>query len=214
MRFFRVGLLAVAAGSITIAVCGACRGGGRVELASLSTKSIDPPQALTGKLRLGECRWWTDGEGRVWFAAQRHIGSILGPRWAFNFQLSLVVEKLPAGSARNYKIRGNGLRAVMQAGPLKRRLVSINGILALYRESQDRMRGSLRVQVSAQSLSLVTGWSKPSRQLFMSEFTAVRDDRGAPQIVEATEADGFERKSLPTVEEETKTERIDSVSVK
>ncbi len=62
-----------------------------------------------------------------------------------------MLERLPAGQARNYTAAKRELRAVARVGPTEMRFASLSGIAALYRESGGRMRGSMRLLVSREA---------------------------------------------------------------
>ncbi len=124
---------------------------------------------------------------------QRRQTSLFSPKLRFEFQLSLALERLPAGKARNYKLGRRELRARVKFGPWESRFASQVGIGALYRESGDRLRGSLRVQTTRVSLQMLGGWSKPIRYLMQGSFTAVHDEERGRPIAEATESAGWGR---------------------
>jgi hypothetical protein len=170
-----------------------CTGSGRLEFASLDFKAIDPPPPRVSPLKVQECYWWTDQDGQVWIAMQRRGTTFFNPRLRFEFQLSLVLEKLPAGQARNYQLRRRELRARVKFGPWESRFASQLGIAALYREAGDRLRGSLRVQTTRVSLQFLGSWSDPVRYLMLGSFVAVPDEQRGRAIVEATESDGWGR---------------------
>ncbi len=176
-----------------------CAGGGRVTVAALDYRNIDPPPARVAQIDLQSCYWWTDESGQVWIAAQRDVPSILGPRFRQQFCLSLVVSRLPAGGARDYHVRDRELRAWVRAGPLEARYTSSAGVLALYRNRDGTLRGSFRIETSRQVNALITGWTRPARCLVLGEFRAVPGAGPGRRIAALTEADGFERPPTATV---------------
>jgi len=176
-----------------------CSGSGRIELTSLDYRAIDPPAAPSprvGRIDLDCCYWWTDADGQLWIAMQSQKTALFNPRLRFQFQLSLVLEKLPAGPALDYKVSDNTLRARVCFGPWESRFTSQVGILALYRESKDRLRGSLRLQAARVATRLLGGWGRPSRYLMLGSFVAVHDEPHGRAIAEATESSGWERDPL------------------
>ncbi len=170
-----------------------CTGRGRLEFASLDFRAVDPPPPRVVPLNVQECYWWTDQAGKVWIAMRSEKTPVLFPMLRFQFQLSLVLDKLPAGLARNYALGGRALRARGQRGPLHARFSSHVGVAALYRERGNRLRGSVRAQTSRVSLQWLGGWSKPVRYLMLGSFTAVYDEQRGRAILEATESDGWGR---------------------
>jgi hypothetical protein len=175
-----------------------CTGSGRLEFASLDFKAIDPPAPRVSPLKVRECYWWTDELGQVWIAMQRRADPFFNPRLRFEFQLSLVLEKLPAGPARNYELRRPALRARVKFGPWESRFASQVGIAALYRASGDRLRGSLRAQTTRASLQFLGGWSEPVRYMMLGSFTAVHDKQRGRPIAEMTESAGWDRAPPPS----------------
>lgn len=168
-----------------------CSGSAHLEFTALNFRSIDPPPPYS-RSRIDHCYWWTDDEGRVWIAMERRVTSILGEDFTFEFQLSLLLERLPAGRARNYTVGQGEFRALARIGPLESKFTSSAGIVALYRASGDRLRGSLRLQVVRQSVNpLLGGWSRPARYLIAGALQAVHDERRGRAIVEKMEQAAF-----------------------
>ncbi len=109
---------------------------------------------------------------------QRDKPSPLGSLGHFRFQMSLVLEDLPAGRARNYLVKKREFRGVARMGPAHSRWTSLSGVVALYREPGDRLRGSFRLQVAREVQQLLGGWSSPDRYLMMGTFEARPDVNG------------------------------------
>lgn len=172
-----------------------CSGSGRVELASLDFRAVDPPVPRCVPIEMRECYWWTDGGGRLWIAMQRQQTPLFYPKMRFEFQLSVALERLPAGKARDYKVDKTTLRARIRLGPWEGRFTSRVGIIAVYRQSGDRLRGSLRLQAVRVASHWLGGWGKPSRYLLLGSFTAVPDEQRGRAIAEATESSGWGRDS-------------------
>ena len=184
--------LSLAAAALALLI--GCQGSGRVEVVALDYKAIDPPAPHCTGLNVDRCYWWSDEAGHVWVAMERNQPWLFG-RTHFVFQLSLMLEKLPAGKARNYLIGKQELRAAARFGPAQSRFVSLNGIVALYRESGERLRGSYRLQVARKTQGPLGNWSSGSRHLMMGTFTAVHDEEAGRRIAADTEADGWERQT-------------------
>jgi hypothetical protein len=168
-----------------------CQGGGRVEVTSLNFREIDPPAPHFVHVPIDRCYWWTDDQDQVWIAMERDQPLLVRPEH-FVFQLSLVLEKLPAGRGRDYHVFRRELRGKARFGPAEGRYVSLSGIVALYREGTERLRGSFRLEVAQEALGLL-GWSAPRRQLMMGTFEAVPDNGRGRTIAAQTEADGWQR---------------------
>jgi hypothetical protein len=170
-----------------------CNGSGRVDVAALDFQAIDPPAGPAPRfvvLDLDRCYWWADEDGRVHVALERDRPILLAGDWRFRFQLSLALDQLPAGKARDYRVNRRELRGVARFGPAQSRFTSLYGIVALYREPQDRLRGSFRMEVSRETQQLLGGWSRPSRYLMMGTFVAVPDGERGRRIAAEAEAPG------------------------
>lgn len=180
-----------------------CAGSGRVEIAAMNFRAIDPPGAQFSRLPLDRCYWWTDDTGQVWVAMETMRRPLLGALGPFSFRMSLVLEKLPAGPDRNYLVSKRELRAVARFGVSEGRFVSAMGIVALYREKGDRMRGTFRLMAQRQVTGLLGGWGRPSSHLLLGSFVAVHDPQHGKPIAEATESQGWERDESSADEEGT-----------
>lgn len=172
--------------------CG-CGGSAHLELAALDYRSIDPPAPRTARFDTGDCYWWQQGR-QVWIAIERvSVPPLLGKAAAFQFQLSLELPELPAGRARDYLVERRELRARARIGPLELRFTSLAGIVALYREPGEQLRGSLRLVVSREANQLLGGWARGSNVLMLGTFTAVHDEARGRRIAAQTEGPGWER---------------------
>lgn len=169
-----------------------CRGGGQLQFADLNYAAIDPPSPRFQTIEIERCYWWTDDAGQVWIAME-HDRAVLPGVEPFVLRMSLVLEKLPAGRARNYLVQQRELRAVARLGPAEGRFVSLAGIVALYREPNERLRGSFRLEVSREISKLLGGWGRPSRNLMQGTFVAIPDTGRGREIATETELYGWDR---------------------
>ncbi len=192
---------------LALGLLAGCQGRGRVELASLNYREIDPPSPRFSGLDLERCYWWTDEAGQVWIALEHDKPWLLLGGEHFVFQLSLVLEKPPAGHARNYLVSKRELRGVARFGPVESRFVSLAGVVALYRESSNRLRGSFRLDVARQAQEFLGGWSPGSRYLMLGTFEAVPDEQQGRRIAAATEAFGWDRQP-PTASQPSTLDRV------
>ena len=196
--FARIAVLGLAA------VLAGCGGSGRIHIASLNYRTIDPPAGPApgvAALDLERCYWWTDEKGQVCVSMERDVPSLLGRIGRFTFQMSLVLEEPPAGRARDYTVAKRELRALARVGPAQSRFTSVAGIVALYSEPGDRLRGSFRLLAAREVNGLLGGWSRPSSYLMTGTFVAVHDPQRGRAIAEATEAFGWQRDAPPRAAE-------------
>ena len=178
--------------------CG-CAGGGHLELISLNYRAIDPPAPRASTLEVDRCYWWTDDAGRVWVALESVRHPWFTPFGPFLFQMSLALDRLPAGRARDYSVAQRELRALARLGPVESRFTAVAGVVAVYRATGDKLRGSFRLHVRREVSRLLGGWSEPTSFLMHGTFTALHDAARGRPIAEQTESHGWERE--PTVEQ-------------
>ena len=171
-----------------------CGGFATVEWVPLNYREIDPPKALATHVRLSECYWWLEDDGRVGVAMQERVRVPWSPGLEQSLQISLEFERLPAGRARNYEVGRRELRARVRAGPLEGRFTSRVGIATLSRDdSSSRLSGSFRIASDRQVAGLLGGFGTPSHYLVQGVFEAIRDPDRGRAIATSTEAAGFER---------------------
>lgn len=158
-----------------LALCPGCAPAARIELASLEFGTIDPPAARFIVVEADGCWWWQDTDGRVHVVLEKRQ-SLPVAGTEFSFRLAVELEDLPAGRAREYQVAKDELEAVASIGFAESRFSSVSGILALYREPGDRLRGSLRLTVARESTQLMGGWGPKTRYLMLGTFLAKQDE--------------------------------------
>lgn len=164
-----------------------CQGMGQVSVTALNFEAIDPPAGPEPRvvtLKMDRCYWWEEAGG-IWVALERDRGVPLGPEWRFKFQIALALGERPAGRARDYRVSQGEMRAAARFGPAQSRWESVRGVVALYREPDERFRGSFRLQVDREVQQVLGGWSRPMRYLMLGTFTAVHGPERGRQIAEA-----------------------------
>ncbi|RMF83259.1 MAG: hypothetical protein D6744_04985 [Planctomycetota bacterium] len=178
-----------------IALAAGCGGRAQLEISPLRFDALDPPKPFATRVALEDCTWRERPDGQVEIAMQKTRRLWFGPADEVRFELSLRLEKLPAGKARFYKVDQGTLRAVVRMGPLQGRFVSTTGIVMAHRPAGGRLRGSLRLLATRELAQLLGGYGAPARYLFQGAFDAVRDEQRTAAIVGSTESNGFEREA-------------------
>lgn len=181
--------------SLSAGLCAGCGGRGQIQLAALNYREIDPPAPRIISFDVQHAYWWIDEDGAVWIGLESDRSWLLIPEH-LTFQLSLVLERLPAGRMRDYKVSQRELRGVLRFGPAENRFESISGIVALYRDPGDRLRGSVRLDVARFGRQMLD-WTGPSRYLLLGTFVAVSNEERGRLIAAATEAEGWARVPAP-----------------
>ena len=186
--------LLVAAGLLLAAGSG-CTGHSRLEFIPLSCRTVEPPPARTTALRAGRCYWWQDEYGQVWVAMEHENRSALGRYASFALRLSLVLDKLPAGRARDYTLTRRSFRGVFRSPTGESRFISTAGAATLQSPSGNRLRGSFRLLGQRQASRVLGDWGPPSSYLIQGTFEAVRDEVRGGRILADTESQGWGRQA-------------------
>lgn len=165
---------------------------GRIELTSLQFRTIEPPAPRALAFEIQDAIWDEDAEGRLRIALRRQ-DTIPFLNLRQRLVLSFLLERLPNGKAREYRLTKATLRGLAEVGPGQARLESLGGIAAVYRQdSPNEIRGTFRLLANRYTAQVLGGFGKPTRVLLQGEFRARRDPRTAEWLAE-TEQAGFER---------------------
>jgi hypothetical protein len=180
--------------SICIAGCQSAT----IHLIPTDQQRLEPQEPLVLTQRADQAWFWTEDNQRVCIALAR--GNVLrkttGAR--HTFALSLVLEGLPAGSGRDYRVAARGLRAVLHDGALHERYVSTRGIVRIWRDTPQRLSGRFRLTVVRHQFQVLTGWVPAGNILLSGEFrAALNPTRGRP-ILEQTERESLPRRATTT----------------
>lgn len=174
-----------------------CSGNAHLEMAALDFQMIDPPPPRVTRVELDRCYWWTDEDGFVWVSIERVMRPFFGAFGEVLLQFSFALDRPPAGKARNYIVGDRELRGRVRLGPSESRFVSVNGIVAAYREPGQRLRGSFRLEATRQTSRVLGGWGLPTKFLLMGTFNAIHDAARGRAVAAATEESGWERDPRP-----------------
>ena len=170
-----------------------CTGHATVHIAPLSAKKISMTRPLIVRVEPDECYFWINDQKELWVAMRTAKRSLFGERFEREFTLSLVLDGLPAGHARQYRLRRRAMRAQNHAGYAHTRAASLLGLAVVWDFGSAHLNGRFRLTAKQQSYSVLTGWKGNHRVLFVGEFTAVHDRAAGENILERTEADGMTR---------------------
>lgn len=160
-----------------------CGGSARFGLVSLNTQSIDPPRVEPFEFSSDECYWWTDDSGNLRIALHaRQRNLFLGKLGVVDIDLSLCLDKPPAGLGRDYPLHHHEPRVTIRSVMQTQRFASVSGIASVLVKPQEQMHGSFRILLNpvaeVGTLSILP--SKPGPVLCYGTFRAVRDaERGA-----------------------------------
>ena len=163
---------------VALSSCG-CVDSGVITVVSLHASEIDPPSNVIMECAIRDGAWGLDESGKLNIAL---TGGRRGPQGGLlggdRFDLILDLDEPPAGSGRNYRVRPNRARAVIQSGFRVGRLRSYHGIVGITILDDRRIRGRFRIWMRRQSdwnpLSLLG--RRTDNVLVFGAFEVQRDD--------------------------------------
>lgn len=182
-----IGLLIAGAGTV------GCAGSARIGVVPLNLRKLRDRDPLIRNLDAQRCYYWQDQNGRLCIAMEFENLSLIGDYGRRSLAMSLVLNDMPAGEARNYRVNLRTLRMIARAGAEHVRWASLSGIFAVRRTSDDHIRGRFRIAAKQQKFHIALGWSSDSRVLLFGELDAIPGERQGREILKRTEADGMDR---------------------
>lgn len=186
-----------------IALAG-CRGGGTIHVVPLGGKSLSTDKPLIVRVEPDECYYWINDENELCIAMRHRKSSLFGRRFSRAFNLSLVLDEPPAGSARQYRVRRKAMRSRFAAGFEQTRSGSYAGLVGVWGYGTGKLNGRFRLTIKRQSYSVLVGWSANTTALMVGEFTAVPDRTAGEAIMAVTEEGGLARSEVAPKEKEKK----------
>ena len=176
--------------------------GGTLNIVSLNVAAIDPPPAEAMQFNARKCAWWTDANGDMNLSmvfAKRDL--LLGRLGAIDLYVSFALDKPPAGSGRDYPIRGREVRVLVKSAVTKMRFVGHSGIISVIRAPGDRFKGSFRILMN--TIAEIPLFSflpqRPGAVVCFGTFDAPFDPRIGDVLRQVSEEEGWVRppKTLP-----------------
>jgi hypothetical protein len=176
-----------------------CAGSGLVQMVPGMRSDIPPDEPLIGSVQAREAWYWKGEKGDLNIVLARRQRSPLNAALDSNWVMSIVLEDLPAGRERLYRVGTPTFRVVQSYGVDRRRARSLGGVVVIERAGENRIRGRFHVLLSQQQFTVLNGWSPPLLRapvfVTVGRFEAVlAPDKGTP-LLKQTEADGFDRAS-------------------
>jgi len=152
-------------------------------------------------VHVDEAYYWTDSDGSLKLALRQQSSSLLGRAWDMDWQMSVVLEGLPAGSERLYRLGPIAIRVIQDFGGDHRRSSSAMGVAVVQQPRNHRLKGRLHVTVHQQQFGVLSGWVpvlyRAPLLVLVAEFEAVENSAKGREILTHTETDGFERRANP-----------------
>jgi hypothetical protein len=168
-----------------------CSGSAALHMVPMGYTRMDARAPLVLPLCAANCWYWIDDDRQI-RVAMSDSGA------GRSLELSLVLDGLPAGAGRNYRVTRRTLRGTLSQGGEHTRFASIRGIAAVWIDGPDRIDGRFRISMKHERFNILLGWHGAQEVLLLGQFRAVRDRRRCEAVVASTEQDGMERTAVST----------------
>ena len=181
-----------------------CTGHGTVHMVPFMRSDFSPTERPIVTTQVSEAYYWLDSSGKLNLALRHHAPSLLGKVFESDWQMSMILDGLPAGAERLYTLDTRSVRIRYNQGPAHQRFASFAGVAVAGAPKNGAMNGRFHVTVRGQQFGVISGWSPPLQRgpliVMVGTFTAVENATRGRAILENTESDGFDRKSnLPLI---------------
>lgn len=178
-----------------------CAGDGAVRIMPLMRTDFPDSEPLVQEVTVDEAYYWLEGD-QLNVSLRTHRGAGLGQPFDFEWQISLVLDEMPAGSSRLYRLDMDSVRMAQTVGADHRRSRSWTGVAVIEAPERGRLGGRFHVNVRQQQFTLLGGWQPHFLQAPMlivaGRFQATENAERGRDILEETEAMGFERGTAAT----------------
>ncbi len=183
--------------AVALLLAAGCSGGATVHIVPQLRADLAADEPLMQSIRAERAFYSVAGDGTLSIGIAHHVGSLLGEAYAGDWMMSFLLEGLPAGKERLYRIRVREVQGAFSQTGDHRRFRSMAGIAVVEAPSGGRLKGRFHIVVTEQRFSVLTGWSPALYQgpllVMVGRFDAVENEAKAGEILLATEPEGFER---------------------
>lgn len=181
-----------------------CTGHGTVHMVPFMRSDFGPAERPIVTTPVSEAYYWLEPDGKLNIALRHHAASLLGRVFESDWQMSMVLDGLPAGAEKLYTLNPRSVRVKHSQGPAHQRFASFAGVAVAGAPKNGVMEGRFHITVRGQQFGVFSGWSPPLPRgpliVMVGTFTAVENATRGHAILERTEGDGFDRKSsLPPI---------------
>ncbi len=194
----RTSLIAGLIGAAALCGVAGCNGSATVHSMPFLRQDFSATEAPAQKIDIDEAYYWLDDQKRLNVALCRHVPSLLGKAYEYDWRLSLVLEDLPAGSEKLYRLGVDSIRLLLAHGGLHARGASLMGVAVVHAPRNGVMRGRFHANLRQQAFTVLTGWTPPLGRaplvVMAGPFQAIHDPVRGRAIRDRTEADGMERR--------------------
>lgn len=185
-------LCAVAAGFV------GCSGSGTIHVMPYIRHDLPREEPLVQNTPVHEAYYWQDEHDRLIIALRTRQHTLLGPMFSVDYATSIVLDDLPAGSERLYRVTIREIQSVLRTGGDRRRSRSMMGVVVIEAPRHGMLPGRFHALMHEQRFTALTGWTPASifhgtRLIVAGEFLAVHNPQRGREILELTEFDNFAR---------------------
>ncbi len=190
-RFLRCAAGMLIALALVVTASG-CASGASLQFADLNFKRLNPDDPLIVNVPIESCWWSIEGQ-------QVHIAMTLGDIRSESgttrerMLLSLVLEGIPEGQAREYRLGKPAMRCYRHEKQDHARYASLQGVATIRLRPGNMLEGRFRISARKQVFHILTNWTTVGPTLVMGTFTAKRDGERVSSILVQTEEGGMER---------------------
>lgn len=175
-----------------------CTGHGTVHTVPFMRSDFGPAEHPIISTPVTEAYYWVEPDGQLRIALRHHAPSLLGKVLESDWQMSMVLDGLPAGVEKLYTLNSRSVRVKHSRGPAHQRFASLAGVAVAGSPKHRTITGRFHATVRGQQFGVFSGWSPALQRgplvVMVGTFTAVENaDRGRA-ILQHTEDDGFDRK--------------------
>jgi hypothetical protein len=187
--------LALPVAGLLIAGCSV----GKVQTVPWTREDIRPQERLIVSIEPQEAWYWQGSDGKLNIVLARRDRSIINKDLSFTWVMSLVLEDMPAGREKLYRVDSRTVRQCQSFAGDHRRAKSATGVAVIERSSSTRLKGRFHFWIRQQQFSVLTGWTPPLPRAPMAiavgRFEATLDPGKGKPLLDLTEANGFDRAS-------------------
>jgi hypothetical protein len=166
-----------------------CASRASLQFVELSFKRLDPGDPLTTEVIADSCTWSIEGD-------QIHVALVSGRVNADSgdrMMMSVVLDGIPHGNEREYRVERRGLRCYWHHGRKHERFASLNGVVSIELLPSDGLAGRFKILARKQVFHILTNWMTVGQTVLMGSFTARRDPEKVSSILVQTEKGGMDR---------------------
>lgn len=183
-----------------LALVVACLSGcsvGRVQMLPLLRSDIQKREPLIGSINPHEGWYWQSEKGTLNIVLARRGHSLIDKNLDFTWIMSLVLEDMPAGRERLYRVTPRTLRLCQSHAGDHRRAKSTSGVVVIERLAGGRLKGRFHILVRQQQFTVLGGWGpslyRAPTSIMIGDFVVARGRSPGERLFKETEADGFDR---------------------